>query len=235
MADEWEDLRRDVALANRIAHKVGLSTAFGHISARIPGTNTFIFPTRASPALAAPERLLVLDTDGNQLSGNGEPNTEFWIHARIYAARPDVNGVAHVHSLACVVAGQIGVEPRPVHNTAAGFADGIGLFDKVGLIRTRSLGDEVAQALGSRRGLLLRGHGSVTAGPSVRDAVLQACYLEEDMDLLVKMLAAVGGDVSRVRFFTQNEVSLLREQLDNEGPGARAWEYYTALVEGRLP
>ena len=31
-------LRRDVALANRILERVGLSDAFGHVSARIPGT-----------------------------------------------------------------------------------------------------------------------------------------------------------------------------------------------------
>ena len=58
------DLRRDVALANRIIERFGLSNAFGHASARIPGTNTFCFPTRRSPGLADEKRLLVLDTDG---------------------------------------------------------------------------------------------------------------------------------------------------------------------------
>jgi hypothetical protein len=50
-------LREDVALANWIVHRVGLVNAFGHLSARIPGTETFLFPTRASPALARAERL----------------------------------------------------------------------------------------------------------------------------------------------------------------------------------
>src|SRR5262249_30374420 len=80
------DLRRDVGVANRIVHLAGLVTGFGHVSARMPGTQTFVFPTRASPALAQAERLLVMDTDGHVLEGEGEPNTEFWIHARIYAA-----------------------------------------------------------------------------------------------------------------------------------------------------
>src|SRR5438552_7529309 len=65
---QLEDLRRDVALANRIVHAAGLVSAFGHVSARVPGSpETFVFPTRASPALADPARLLVLDLDGNQL------------------------------------------------------------------------------------------------------------------------------------------------------------------------
>src|SRR2546428_360445 len=39
-------LKRDVALANRIVERFGLSNAFGHASARIPGTDTFFMPTR---------------------------------------------------------------------------------------------------------------------------------------------------------------------------------------------
>ena len=90
-------LRRDVALANRILERFGLSNAFGHASARIPGTATFYFPTRRSPGFADENRLLVLDTEGRTLSGEGTPNSELWIHARIYAARPEVGGVVHAH------------------------------------------------------------------------------------------------------------------------------------------
>ena len=50
--DADQTLRRDVALANRIIERVGLSKVFGHVSARIPGTDTFLLPTRRSPGLA---------------------------------------------------------------------------------------------------------------------------------------------------------------------------------------
>src|SRR5262245_66460200 len=95
-------LRADVATANRILERMGLSRAFGHASARIPGTDTFLLPTRRSPGLAEPDTLLVIDTEGSIVDGDGEPNSEFWIHARVYAARPDVGGVVHAHPDACV-------------------------------------------------------------------------------------------------------------------------------------
>src|SRR5438067_1660309 len=154
-----DELREDVALANHIVHRMGLVTAFGHVSARIPGTSTFLFPTRASPALARVDRLLTLDFDGQLVAAEGEPNTELWIHARIYAARPDVGAVAHVHSPACVALAQIGQPLSIIHNSAAIFSDGVPLYDRAGLIRSRELGDEVAARLGawlrvlSRRGL----------------------------------------------------------------------------------
>ena len=227
-------LRGDVALANRIVHRAGLATGFGHVSARIPGTDRFIFPTRASPALADPERLLVLDLDGNQLEGDGTPNTEFWIHARIYAARPDVASVAHVHPPACVALGQIGQSVRVMHNSGSAFSDGVPVFERPGLIRTRELGDQVAAKLGASRAMLLRGHGANVADSNVRRVAVFACFLEEAAELQLRALAAAGGDPTRLRYFTAEESALVREQIDNPGPIDRAWDYYVALTQGRL-
>ncbi|HET7200628.1 MAG TPA: class II aldolase/adducin family protein, partial [Burkholderiales bacterium] len=69
-------LRRDVALANLIIERLGLSNAFGHASARVPGTGTFLMPTRRSPGLASAAALLTVDTEGRVLSGKGTPNSE---------------------------------------------------------------------------------------------------------------------------------------------------------------
>jgi ribulose-5-phosphate 4-epimerase/fuculose-1-phosphate aldolase len=229
-----DELRRDVALANRIVHAAGLVSAFGHVSARLPDTQTFLFPTRASPALADAARLLVLDVDGNQRQGDGEPNTEFWIHARIYAARPDVGAVAHVHSPACVALGQIGQQLQILHNSAGVFVDGVPLFERIGLIRTRELGDQVAAALGQCRAMFLRGHGANVAEVDVRRAAIVACFLEEAADLQLRALAASGGRSDALRAFTPGEAARVYEQIGTAGPMNRAWEYYVALAEARL-
>jgi ribulose-5-phosphate 4-epimerase/fuculose-1-phosphate aldolase len=180
------------------------------------------------------ERLLVLDTDGNVRQGSGEPNTEFWIHARIYAARPDVGAVAHVHSPACVILGQIGQPLRPLHNHGAMFADGVPLFERIGLIRTRELGDQVAATLGGRRAMFLRGHGANVAETDVRRAAIAACFLEEAAEMQLRALAAAGGRAESVRAFTTWENARLHEQLNASGPMNRAWEYYVALAEGQI-
>ena len=127
-------LRRDVALANRIIERFGLSNAFGHVSARVPGTKKFLLPTRRSPGFAGADTLLVLDTDGKVLSGEGAPNSEHWIHGRLYAARPDIMSVVHAHPPACVCLTQIGQPHRIVHNQGGAFAGGIPEYDHIGLI-----------------------------------------------------------------------------------------------------
>jgi len=228
------DLHDDVVLANHIVHRAGLVTAFGHVSARIPGTDTFLFPTRASPALARRERLLVLDLDGRKLEGDGDPNTELWIHARIYAARPDVDGVVHVHSPACVALGQIGEPLRMLHNSGAIFNDGVPMFDRVGLIRSRELGDAIATTLGSKRAMLLRGHGANLADRDVRAATVAACLLEEAAEIQLRALAAAGGRAEQLHAFSAEEASRAREEFDATGPMSRAWDYYVALAQNRL-
>jgi L-fuculose-phosphate aldolase len=225
-------LRRDVALANRIIERFGLSNAFGHVSARIPGTDTFYFPTRRSPGLASAARLLSLDTEGKILSGKGTPNSELWIHARIYAARPDVGGVVHAHPPACICLTQIGQPHRVVHNQGGAFHAGVPEFERIGLIRTRELGELLARKLGSGIAVMMRGHGITTALTDVRAATVAACMLEESAGMQLRMLAAAGGDPARIRVYTREEAESLGDQI---GPKVveRVWEYCAAAAEQR--
>lgn len=225
-----DELRRDVATANRILERVGLSNAFGHASARIPGTNTFLLPTRRSPGLAQADNLLVIDTEGRLVTGDGEPNSEFWIHARLYAARADIGGIVHAHPPACVCLAQIGEPHRVVHNQGGIFAAGVPEYSRIGLIRTRELGDLLAQAIGKGRAAMMRGHGITTAFADVRAATIAACYLEESASLQLRMLAAAGGDASKIRAFTKEEAEGLSDQIVGNVAG-RAWEYFAAVAD----
>jgi L-ribulose-5-phosphate 4-epimerase len=230
--EDLKALRRDVALANRVIERFGLSNAFGHVSARIPGTDTFYFPTRRSPGLADENRLLVIDTEGNVVSGEGKPNSELWIHARIYAARPEVGGVAHAHPPGCICLTQIGQPLRVVHNQGGAFLDGVAEYERVGLIRTRELGDVLAHKLGKGVAVMMRGHGITTAVADVRTATVAACLLEESAALQLRMLSAAGGDAGRIRVYSREEAERVRDQLTPHVV-ERAWEYYALAAEAR--
>jgi len=225
-----ESLCKDVATANRIIERFGLSSAFGHVSARVPGSDTFVLPTRRSPGLARADNLLLLNTEGKLLAGEGQPNSEFWIHARIYAARPDVGGVVHAHPPGCICLTQIGQPLRVVFNNAAAFRKGVPEYERIGLIRSRELGDLVAKRLGSGIAVMMRGHGMSAALPDVRAATVIACYLEETASLQLKMLSAAGGDAGRLRVYSDEDAGLIGGD-NNASTLARAWEYYAAAAE----
>ena len=220
-----DSIKKDIVTASHILHQQGVAAAFGHVSARIPGTEGFIFPPRMSPALVREDNLLVLDVDGNQLSGGGRPNTEFWIHARIYKARPDVQSVCHVHPPSCVVLGSLGETIRPLHASGAIFKNNVQVFDPITLIRTRELGDQVAKTLSQHGAMLLRGHGVNVADKDVRRVCVMTLWMEEAANYQLRAMAA-----GNPRYFTDEELAVIHPQVSGEEVSNRAWEYFSSRV-----
>jgi ribulose-5-phosphate 4-epimerase/fuculose-1-phosphate aldolase len=222
---DLDPIKQDIVTASHILHRQGIAAAFGHVSARIPGTDTFIFPPRMSPALVRKDNLLVLDVEGQQLSGNGRPNTEFWIHARIYKARPDVQSVCHVHPPSCVILGSVGETIRPLHASGAIFKNDVQVFDSVTLIRSRELGDQVATTLGQHGAMLLRGHGVNLADKDVRRVCVMTLWMEEAANYQLRAMAA-----GKPRYFSPAELEVIYPQVAGEEVSNRAWEYFSSRL-----
>ena len=225
---DLEQIRQDIVTASHILHQQGIAAAFGHVSARIPGTDKFIFPPRMSPALVRRDNLIELDVEGNQLAGAGRPNTEFWIHARIYKARPDIQSVCHVHPPGCVVLGSLGETIRPLHASGAIFKNNVQIFNDITLIRTRELGDQVARTLGQHGAMLLRGHGVNVADTDVRRVCVMTLWMEEAANYQLRAMAA-----GKPKYFTPKELEVIHSQVSGEEVSNRAWEYFSSRIESR--
>jgi ribulose-5-phosphate 4-epimerase/fuculose-1-phosphate aldolase len=222
---DLELIKSDVVKASHILHQQGITVAFGHVSARIPGTNTFIFPPRMSPALVRADNLLELDVEGIQLSGDGRPNTEFWIHARIYKARPDVQAICHVHPPSCVVLSSLGETIRPLHASGSIFRNDVQVYDRITLIRTRELGDAVASTLGDHGAMLLRGHGVNVADKDVRRACVMTLWMEEAANYQLRAMSA-----GKPRYFTAEELETIYPQVSGEEVSNRVCEYFSSRL-----
>ncbi len=69
----------------------------GNISARLAGDEVVITPTLVSKGFMRTEQLLVMNTGGEVLRGEGYPTTETPMHLRLYQERADIGGVVHAH------------------------------------------------------------------------------------------------------------------------------------------
>jgi ribulose-5-phosphate 4-epimerase/fuculose-1-phosphate aldolase len=63
------------------------------------------------------------------------------------------------------------------------------------LVRDPSLGKSLAETLGDKSVVLMRGHGDVTVGPSVKVAVFRAYYTDINARLQSQAIA-LGGDIN---------------------------------------
>jgi L-ribulose-5-phosphate 4-epimerase len=177
-----DDLRRTVALACRVLAVNGHSDlVWGHASARDPGgRGVWMKASRLGFDEITMEDVLLVDSDGRVLSGEGGLHVEYPIHTEVIAARPDVGGVVHSHPEHSVALASAGQTLLPVSHAANMFVPPeVPRFDRTAdLITTAELGREVAEALGSHAAIFLVNHGIVTVGPDVETAAVRAVILE---------------------------------------------------------
>jgi L-fuculose-phosphate aldolase len=101
------------------------------------------------------------------------------LHTEIYKLRPDVGAVVHGHPPFATAMGATEARIELLTHDAVLFHDGVSVFEETAdLITAPEQGRAVAQALGSRRAVLLANHGVVAVGKDVPWAVLAAITLE---------------------------------------------------------
>lgn len=182
--DAVDQLKNDIVSACRILTDKHLVEGFGHVSARLPGTEQFLLTPRIGLALVEESDLLTLDFMGKVVTGHRPPPSEAWLHTAIMKSKPRVNAITRIHGR---VANMFSVTDRrlePVHNHGSFFVGGVPVFHTPDLITTEELGSEMAQAMGDKPALLLRGNGQVTVGRTLPEAIMMAIYLEEAAEVL---------------------------------------------------
>ncbi len=239
---EIEELKKKVALGNRVLFHQGLADYHGHLSARIPGTRKFLIKPVLAPLGSISSRdIITVDIDEykavceqNWAKAGGKravtrlkvPPRETMIHASIYEARPDVNSVAHTHQPLATAFSVAGVPLLPIYNQAAPFAPETPIFPSSRLIYTVQDGVEICRTLGDRMAMLLQGHGIVVVGDSLEYAAVHAIYLERTAHMQW-VASAVGKPVT----IPQKEIDIMKENMIYRSYDAFA--YFVSLLKKR--
>lgn len=113
-----------------------------------------------------------VDLAANKVAGEGPLHTELWLHLSIYAARSDVNAIAHSHASSLVAYSAVEPVWPVIDQYTLEMSNGLSWYDRSGLIVTKELGESLAGALGSGRTCVLRSHGVVVADASIEAAVV---------------------------------------------------------------
>ncbi len=177
-------LRKKVALSCRIIGNRGVTRgSFGHVSARIPGTDTILIkakgPAETALEFATEKDIITIDLKGNVLKaakGLDSPN-ETAMHLAVYKARPEVMSVIHTHPDWVVVLTACEKPLLPIYaaynpSSLRLWMDGIPLYPRSVTIINEKLGDDFMRVMGNKNACLLLGHGMTTAGRSVEEATL---------------------------------------------------------------
>jgi len=197
-------LIEDIVIGSRVLADFGVLDGFGHVSARDPkNPNHFLMSRSLAPALVTADDIMEFDLDGNAVDARGRTLfLERFIHSEIYKARPDVMSVVHTHSPGVIPFTVSQVPLRPMYHNAAFLAAGAPVWDirkDFGetdmLVRDPARGKSLTERLGDKSVVLMRGHGDVTVGPSVKMAVFRAYYTDVNARLQSQAIA-LGGVIN---------------------------------------
>jgi len=197
---EREYLKHRLALAFRIFAKLGFDEGIaGHITLRDPiePTSFWVNPFGVAWPILKASDLILVDKDGAVVDG-GEcrrlNTAAYMIHHAVHTARPDVNCVAHSHSIYGRTFCTLG---RPLdiicQDSCAFYNDHAVYTSFKGVVLAEVEGHNIAKALGNRKAALLQNHGLLTCGTSIESAVYWFMNLEKCCHTQLMADAAAGG------------------------------------------
>jgi molybdate transport system substrate-binding protein len=223
MLDTVESLKEKMVLACKVLQRQGVLDGYGHLSTRLPGERILSTP-HMPPGKVALRDLIVIDMLGQKLEGFGEPNGETPMHTSIYKARPDVQCILHYHPDE-LVAVSVTTGIKVVANCAVHFYRGAPIYDSPLLIRNHQLGDQVAETLGDRNAVLLRGHGGTVVANDL-DTLLRL-----GIDLVrTARIQIMAASLGALKTHTQAECEQMAKGRDRPNANCRFVDYYISEV-----
>ncbi len=182
----------------------------GNISIRLDGDRVLITPAKLCKGRMEPDDLLIVDLMGKviDLAKGREPSSETPMHLEVYKQRPDLRAVIYCHPIfatALTVAGlefPVDVLPEVMQNLK-----GVPI---TAYARPSSYenAEVIRPWICDYDAILLRQHGSLTAGKNLDEALIHLERIEHVAEVFWR--ASMSGHVHRIPL---NELEKLRRKL----------------------
>lgn len=212
MTPENEPLAATTQANNALAVAGHTDMVWGHASIRDPeGRGVWMKASEWGFEEVTDERVVLVSPEGEVLAGSAKRHIEYPIHTELMAARSDVNSVVHTHAPAATAFAALAVPLKAISHDAVPFADpDVPRFTLTGaLIRSRELGQALAETIGDAAGCLIPRHGLVTVGEDAATAVMRAVLLERACR--VQLTAMAAGAL--VHWSDDEELALKRAEV----------------------
>ena len=226
----------DLVSANHILYQEGVVDGFGHVSVRHEkDPERFLLARSIAPASVRARDIMEFDLGGEPVDARGrKPYLERYIHSEIYRVRPDVVAIVHSHSPSLIPFGVTGTSLKPVYHMSGFLGRTTPIFEirEAGgpatdmLIRDRKLGAALAKSLGPSSFALMRGHGSVAVGNTLKQVVYRAIYAEINARLQAEAMRL--GTVTYL-----NDAEAAGASRTNDAVIDRPWELWKSKVKGK--
>jgi len=227
-ADPLDALRLELAQGYRVMGQAGLGLGLlAHLTARLPGAETYwSYQLGQSVEEVEVADLREVTFDARPVDGVSRINPSLLIHGDVYRARPDVLCILHHHGEDSIAMGAIGAELAPYDRNSGRWHGEIGMVEDFEAPEIANQGGSIVAAMGGRKAMILKHHGVLVTGRSVRDAVVSAIELERCFRVQLKAMAA-----GALHLMPQAEIDDCKKALASDMFVDGTWSYYLRVLD----
>jgi ribulose-5-phosphate 4-epimerase/fuculose-1-phosphate aldolase len=235
--EEWQ-MRVDLAAAYQLAHLYKWTDLiYTHFSARVPGTHDFLInPYGMMFDEITASNLVKIDLQGkikDDPLGIGVNEAGFIIHSCMHAARPEINCVIHTHTRATVAVSAMKCGLLPISQHAMMMQKSVTYHDYEGVALYEEEKERMAANLGKKsKAMILRNHGVLALGETVREAFEVMYYLDCACQIQVDALA---GGLHNVQLMSEAAAESATKSLQRQNRPAqhKDWPALLRMLERR--
>ncbi|UTW56769.1 class II aldolase/adducin family protein [Kordiimonas sp. SCSIO 12610] len=225
--EEWE-ARVNLAAAYRlVAHFGWDDLIYTHISARVPGGDHhfLINPLGLMFEEITASSLIKVDLEGNKL--NDSPyianKAGFVIHSAIHAAREDAGCVIHLHTDYGIAVSNQKDGLLPLAQSSIPGWLSLAYHDFEGLAVRDDEKERLVADMGEKNALMLRNHGTLTAGKSIAQAFELMYFLEKACKIQI-LTQTAGAEIQHPSEESiQNTINDLQAVAGANGADLLVW------------
>jgi ribulose-5-phosphate 4-epimerase/fuculose-1-phosphate aldolase len=235
--EEWE-VRVDLAAAYQLAAIFKWTDLiYTHFSARVPGAHDFLVnPYGLMFDEITASNLVKVSPQGKVLddpTGMGYNEAGFVIHGCMHEARPEINCVIHTHTRAGVAVSAMKCGLLPISQHAMMVQQQVTYHDYEGIALEMDERTRMANDLGkTSKAMILRNHGLLTLGDSVRQAFELMYYLDAACQIQID---ACAGGMENVLQMSKAAADMATKQFAREGRPAneKDWPALLRMLDRR--
>lgn len=235
-AEEWA-VRTDLAIAYRLLDWLGMTDLIHtHISVRVPDAlDQFLqLPYGHLFREARASNMVKCDVDGSIISdptGLGISKGGFCIHSAIHTGQPDAVCVMHAHTEATVAISNYRKGLLPLSQHALRFYGKVAYLDYCGLFDSPAKRLRLPQTLGAADVLMLRNHGPLVVGRTIRECFSRMYYLERACRMQVASLSQCRDAMTELAMPSLEECAVMAKAFENgDTVIAREWNALVRML-----
>lgn len=167
---------------------------WGNISVRLPDGNIMLTPSKVDYDDMLPEDLVVLNLNGETVSGHRLSTSERELHLNIMRKRSDVGAIIHTHSTYAMACAAYGKDVPPFSDEICQLMGGPipVTHTYVTSSKHKELGQVTAESITDANAVLIRNHGPMCFGKTLKEARVCCQVVEKSCEIYMHLLAAGG-------------------------------------------